>query len=168
MENNNINQNEQILDNAIEENESKNCCAELKQTKDRYAYLTAEFDNYKKRTEKERIEWIKSAQSNVLLDVLAIVDNFERALNEIQKDSLAPEVKSHFLGFEMISKEFDKFLKKYELEQVDYSSFDPEAHEAIMQVEKDAVKSGDIIDIFEKGYKRKGQIIRPAKVSVAK
>lgn len=170
MENNNQNNQNQVQENIGEnqEQENKACCAELKQVKNNFIYLTAEFDNFKKRIDRERLEWINSSQSAVLGDILAIFDNFERAINQIQKNNLPEELKSHLMGFELIAKELDKFLKKYDITEVQITSFDPMAHEAIMQVETDKFNSGDIVEVFEKGYQRKGHILRPAKVSVAK
>jgi molecular chaperone GrpE (heat shock protein) len=145
----------------------KQCCQDLKDIKDRYIYLTAEFDNYKKRMEKERGQWIASAQAMVLKDILPIVDDFERALQQLQAQKLPSEIASHLAGIELIAKSLQKLLKKYDVQEItDVTTFDPEFHEAIMQVKSDQ-PSGSIVSVFQKGYKHKGQVLRPAQVSVA-
>lgn len=148
------------------ETELKNCTESLAQVKERFIYLNAEFDNFKKRVEKERTQWIHTAQSDVICDLLIIVDNFERALSD---KNVPAECANYVQGFDLIAKEFHKILGKYEVEEIACSTeFNPAEHEAIMQAESDKHTSGAIVDVLQKGYRRKSQILRPAKVSVAK
>lgn len=143
------------------------CQEELAQSKARYLYLNAEFDNYKKRTERERIQWIHSAQADVLCDLLTIVDHFDRALSDEQQKSLSAEVEASLKGFELIAKELQKLLLKYEIEEVACTvPFNPLEHEAIMHAQGKQ-ETGTIVAVLQKGYKRKGQLLRPARVSVA-
>lgn len=110
------------------------CQSQLQTQKDRYIYLTAEFDNYKKRQEKERLSWLEFAQDGVLVDMLPIVDDIERALADVQAKHL-PELASHVTGIELIAKELSKTLKKYDVEEIPQTlQFDPERFEAVMQV----------------------------------
>ena len=112
------NQNDQdIKENgqAVTREELDICRSELTLTKERYLYLQAEFDNYKKRLEKERLSWIDMAQDTILIDVLGIVDDMERALQEVE--SIPGELRAHIAGFEMIAKSISKFLKKYDVQR---------------------------------------------------
>lgn len=154
------------------------CQVQLEQYKNKYLYLNAEFDNYKKRLDKERGTWIEHAQDVVLLDILPIIDDMERALSEralgegavaqLETSNLTPEIKAHIAGMDLISKEFMKMLKKYQVEEIPAAKvFDPEYFEAVMQVNSEAHTAGDIVSILQKGYMRRGRILRPAKVSVA-
>lgn len=150
------------------EETAKQCCEDLKEYKNRYLYLNAEFDNYRKRIEKERIQWLASTQATVLTDVLSIVDDFERALQQLQSQQLPPEIVSHLAGIELIAKSLQKLLKKYDVEEIsEVTTFNPELHEAVMQVKAEGQPSGSVVTVFQKGYKHKGQVLRPAQVSVA-
>ncbi len=160
------NNNEQNQAPETQPSQLELCQTELVHAKDRYKYLQAEFDNYKKRLEKERSSWVEAAQDVVITDVLAIVDDMERALQELQ--ALPKELSVHLAGFEIIGKSLLKLLKKYDIEEIPYSTtFNPESFEAVMQVASSDHTSGDIVSILQKGYMRKGRILRPAKVSVA-
>ena len=142
------------------------CRSELTLAKERYLYLQAEFDNYKKRVERERASWIDAGQDVVIIDLLAVVDDFERALQELE--SMPQELHTHKAGFEMIAKSVSKILKKYDVDEIPFTkTFNPEYFEAVMQVTRENHASGDIVAILQKGYTRKGRVLRPAKVSVA-
>ncbi len=144
------------------------CQAELADVKNRYLYLSAEFDNYKKRTAKEQTSWAEYAQDQSLLDLLTVVDDMERALHELEAQALPEEAVSHFKGFALIVKNFENLLKKYDVEEKPHAKvFDPEFFEAVMQQESPDHASGEIVTVLQKGYKRKDRVIRPAKVSVA-
>lgn len=169
--------NEQENNQPMNQESAENCAEQLKEClvqkdewKDRCIRAAAEFENYKKRTEKERLLWISSAQSSVLADVLNIVDDFDRAFAafsarpEEQRSSVSKDA-----GFELIYKSLQKILEKYGVQEIkEIGEFDPNLHEAIMQVESADHKPGDIVQILQKGYMFKGQVLRPAKVSVAK
>lgn len=142
------------------------CRKELAQAKERYLYLQAECDNYKKRIEKERASWIDAAQDAVLIDVLGIVDDMDRALQGLQ--NIPEGLLVHVTGFEMIAKSLHKILSKYQVQEIPYAKhFDPEYYEAVMQVASEKHQSGEIVSILQKGYVRKDRVLRPAKVSVA-
>jgi len=142
------------------------CQAELQKTKERVLYLQAEFDNYKKRSEKERAGWITTSQDGVLLEVLTIVDDIDRALAEM--NALPQEFEAHTQGFHLIAKSLSKLLKKYDIEEITVGKdFNPELSEAVMQVTSAQHGSGEVVAVLQKGYMRHGQVLRPAKVSVA-
>lgn len=132
--------------------------------KDRFLRLSAEFENFKKRTSTEQVQWIQRSQQRVIVDILSVTDDFERALQQKNDENA-----SLFTGIELIYKSFLTILKKYKVEEVATSgAFDPEQHEAIMQVESESHESDEIIDTVQKGFTMNGQVIRHAKVTVAK
>ncbi len=142
------------------------CQKELAEANSRFIYLSAEFENYKKRTIKEQAIWTEQAQDQALLDLVAVADDLERALSEV--DNLPDDVASHFQGFALIVKGFTQLLKKYDIEAIpDAKEFDPTLFEAVMQQESQDHEAGQIVAVLQKGYLRKGRVLRPAKVSVA-
>ena len=169
-EKNNQQENTQNEQNAQESNQSdfaqqlKDCLAQKDEWKDRFLRTAADFENYKKRTEKEKAIWISSAQSSLLQDIVGIVDDFDRAFA-----LKATDTAQAIAGFELIYKSLQKLLEKYGVHEIkEVSHFDPAMHEAIMQVESPDHKQGDIVQVLQKGYMFKGEVLRPAKVSVAK
>lgn len=144
----------------------ENCQQELDETKQRLLYLTAEFDNFKKRTTKEQALWAEQAQDKVLLDLLSVTDDLERALSEVA--NLPDEAASYFNGFQLILKNLISLQKKYEIEELSVAKeFDPELCEAVMQQESPDHQSGEIVAVLQKGYLRKGRVLRVARVIVA-
>ena len=156
------------MEEAVEETEEKTeleiCQQEVLQWKDQTSRVFADFQNFKKRTEREQVQWMQTAQEKVLKDLLAIVDNFDRALLQKTDENAAV-----YEGIEMIYKATTKLLEKYDVKPFDtYETFDPEFHEALMHTESDDVESGQIVTVLEKGFMIKDRVLRPAKVSVAK
>lgn len=159
------NETPEVVQNQTEQ-ELEACRTELTKAKERGMYLQAEFDNYKKRLEKERSSWMEAAQDVVLIDLLTIVDDMERALQELQ--TVPQELSVHLTGFQMIAKSLAKILKKYDIEEIPYSKeFNPEFFEAVMQVASPSFAPGEVVAILQKGYTRASRVLRPAKVSVA-
>ncbi|MEX0940586.1 MAG: nucleotide exchange factor GrpE [Candidatus Babeliales bacterium] len=151
----------------VKETELTVCQAELIEWKDKYLRLSADFQNFKKRLQKEQASLRRMMQADILADVLNIVDNFDRALQE--KEAETENMKDWFAGFELIRKELYKLLEKYGVKELEsYDVFDPEMHEAVMQVDSDQHESGGIVEVYQKGYIFDGSVLRPAKVSVAK
>ena len=139
---------------------------ELATEKDKFLRLFAEFENFKRRTSKERIELFKTAGQEVLSAMLPVLDDFDRALNEIGKT----EEKDLLKGVELIHNKFKETLKSKGLEQMKVAqgdAFDAELHEAVTQIPSpsDELK-GKIIDVIEKGYTLGERIIRYPKVVV--
>ena len=133
--------------------------------KDKYLRLFAEFENYKKRTSKERIELFKTAGQEVISSLLPVIDDFSRALKE--SDKLANS--ADFEGFRLINNKLNESLKAKGLTQVEVAvgeAFDAEKHEAITQIPAGEEQSGKIIDITEQGYQLGDKIIRYPKVVV--
>ena len=137
----------------------------LKEQEDKYLRLFAEFENYKKRTTKERIELYKTAGQEVISSLLPVLDDFTRAIKESKKMKNAID----FVGLELIFNKLNDVLKTNGLLHLDVNkgdSFDSELHEAISQIKSDKKNSGKIIDVIEKGYKLGDKIIRFPKVVV--
>lgn len=150
------------------EDKSVKIAAELEQEKEKYLRLFAEFENYKKRTSKERIELFKTAGQEVLQALLPVADDFDRAIGQLSKDSITSEIE----GFQLIQNKFIDILKGQGLAQIEVeigSPFDAEVHEAITQIPAPSPDlEGAIIDVVEKGYQLGDKIIRFPKVVVGK
>ena len=145
------------------------CRKELGQVRENYFRAIADFDNYRKRTEKERVRWIFSGQETLLVDLLSIIDEFDRALAEHQKKERTPAMEAWLQGFELIGKLMYKFLDKYEVKELEnHHTFTPELHEALAQVDSADHEEGKIVQVMQKGFTFKDAVIRPAKVTVAK
>ena len=140
--------------------------AELARQKDAYLRLYAEFDNYKKRSARERVEWIKMASSEVLESLLPVLDDFERGIAEAHKHSKEEDIK----GFELIYSKLMGVLKQKGLSQMEVNKgddFDVDMHDAIAQIPSEDEKlKGKIVDVTQKGYKLGDRVIRYAKVVV--
>ena len=139
---------------------------EVEKEKDRYLRLFAEFENYKKRTGKERLELFKTASQDVMVSLLPVLDDFDRALKEIEKsgeDTL-------FKGVELISNKLNETLRQKGLEVIKTEvgeNFDADLHEAITQIPAPSEDmKGKIIDVIEKGYSLGEKIIRYPKVVI--
>ena len=133
--------------------------------KDKFLRLFAEFENYKKRTSKERIELFKTAGQEVISSMLPVVDDFDRALREAQKQ----ENSADFEGFRLIRNKLNETLKSKGLVAIEVNAgdtFDAEKHEAITQIPAGEDQSGKIIDVTEQGYQLGEKIIRYPKVVV--
>lgn len=126
--------------------------------------LKADFENYKKRMMKEQANFAQMANEGLILKVLPVLDNFERALY------LSEELKQHqniFKGFEMIYGELLEVLEKEGVKEVSISGeFNPSIHEAVMQVDEKGFSENQVVDVLRKGYMYKDRLIRPAMVKV--
>lgn len=139
---------------------------DLANEKDKFLRLFAEFENYKKRTSKERMDLFKTAGQEVIVSLLPVLDDFERALKELAKS----EDKEMFKGVELINGKLRETLKSKGMEEVGVKqgdTFDAEIHDAITQIPAPSKKlKGKIIDVVERGYKLGDRIIRHPKVVV--
>ena len=140
--------------------------AELHKEKDKFTRLFAEFENYKRRTAKERLELLTSAGQDVILSMLPVLDDFDRALVEISKS----EDENLLRGVELIHSKFLNTLRSKGLEQILVATADPfdrDIHEAITQTTAPTEDlRGKVLDVVEKGYKLGDKIIRYPKVVV--
>jgi len=141
---------------------------DVQKEKDKFLRLFAEFENYKRRTSKERLDLFKTANQEVMTAMLPIMDDFDRALNELKKSGDENLLK----GIELIHNKLKETLKAKGLERMEVehgSDFDSEVHEAITQIPapSDDLK-GKIVDVVEPGYKLGERIIRYPKVITGK
>lgn len=143
--------------------ENKKLSNELDALKDRLLRLTAEYDNYRKRTAKEKEGIYTDACTDVLKEVLPVADNLERAL---AVDGNVEDLKK---GVEMTIKGFLNSLEKLGVEEIDTTNgFDPNLHQAISVVEDANLNSNDVAQVYQKGYKKGEKVIRYSMVTVAK
>lgn len=162
---------EEVLDAPVEETEKEEAVdaetllkEELEKEKDKFLRLFAEFENYKKRTSKERLELFKTASQDVIQSMLPVLDDFDRALKEIEKSEDTALIE----GVELIHNKLKETLKSKGLSEVEVSAgdvFNADDHEAITQIPapNDDLK-GKIVDVIEKGYKLGEKVIRFPKV----
>lgn len=157
---------EDTLGEKDEMTEEERLKEELGKEKDKFLRLFAEFENYKKRTSKERMDLFKTAGQEVIVSLLPVLDDFDRALKELSKS----EDTEMFKGVELIKVKFRETLKSKGLQEVEVAvgdAFDAEIHEAITQIPApDDSMKGKIIDVIEKGFKLGDRIIRHPKVVV--
>jgi len=158
--------NETATETIVELSVEEQLTADLAQEKDKFLRLFAEFENYKRRTTKERIELFSTASQDVIKALLPIVDDFDRALLEMSK-SEATELSK---GVELIKNKLSSTLEQKGLELVEVRSgdvFNADNHEAITQIPAPTEDmKGKIIDVIEKGYKLGDKVIRFPKVVI--
>ncbi|MFB9053042.1 nucleotide exchange factor GrpE [Formosa undariae] len=163
VENDNIE--EQVIENQ-EISVEEDLQIKLKEEKDKYLRLFAEFENYKKRTSKERVELFKTANQDVMVALLPVLDDFDRAYGEISKT----KEKNLLKGVELISNKLKNLLQSKGLEIVEVQAgdtFNADHHEAITQIPAPTPDlKGKIIDVIEKGYKLGEKVIRFPKVVI--
>ncbi len=133
---------------------------------DRLLRKTAEFDNFRKRVDRDRKDMIDWAAADVLNDVLAVADDFDRALAA----PAPPEANAFKAGLELIQRQLAEMLKKRGVTTVDAlgADFDPHLHQAVAYEEVPGAREGEVVDVMAKGYKLGERLLRPALVKVAK
>jgi molecular chaperone GrpE len=141
--------------------------------KDLYVHLTADLQNFKRRIEKERLEWSETAQGFVISTLLPIFEDFDRAIElagQLSSDSSAANREaSHIEGFKLIQKNIKKALVDLGVNEIEATGeFNPEYHEALAHIDSPAHTSGNIAQVFSKGYMFKGKVLKHAQVGVAK
>ena len=153
-------------DDIINENEEKSELQkkqiELDELDDRYKRVFAEFENYKKRTQKERDGLYNSVLGDIIVNMLPILDNLQMAVNAECKDE------GYKQGVELVEKQFKEFLSKNNVEEIPAVGevFDPSVHEAVSRVIDDAKQSGEILQEYRKGYKLGSKVLRHSMVVV--
>tara|TARA_B100000780_G_C20793650_1_gene315139 strand:- start:34 stop:570 length:537 start_codon:yes stop_codon:yes gene_type:complete len=162
----NIEQEEKVEENQEVVNDEPTNEEIIQLEKDKYLRLFAEFENYKKRTSKERIELFKTASQELMTSLLPIMDDFDRGLTEIKK----VKDKEVLKGMQLINDKFRNTLILKGLTEIEVKKgdvFDAEIHEAITQIPAPSDKlKGKVIDAVEKGYKLGEKIIRYPKVVI--
>lgn len=131
--------------------------------RDRYLRTLADFDNFRKRTEREKADFVRYATSGVMREILPVLDNFERALDH------AEEGDEFHKGVLLIYKQLQEVLQKHGLRAIEESGvrFDPNVHEAVVREEDETTPSQTVVAILQKGYFLHDRLLRPALVKVA-
>ena len=150
-------------ESASETSEIDSIKAELIAAQDRNLRLMAEFDNFRRRTAKEQLDLIETANAKLLEKLSEVLDNFERAFAAENK---ANDLEAFEKGMQLIHTQFAKTLTDAGLEQIDPvgQEFDPNCQEALMQQPSEEIPEGHVVTVFQKGYRRKGKILKTAKV----
>lgn len=140
--------------------------AEAEEHKQRLLRTQADYDNFRRRTVKEKEELGKYASAKLITELLPVIDNFERALGLVNDSE---EVASYAKGVEMIFRQLEGILKAEGLSAMESvgTPFNPEFHQAIMQVESDEYEEGTVVEEVQKGYILKDKVLRPAMVKVS-
>lgn len=139
---------------------------ELAELRDRYVRLYAEFDNYKKRVQKDREELLRNTQEDILYQMLPVIDNLEMALDHSSNASSEGVVK----GVEMTLREFQRVAEKFGLTQIAATGkpFDPSVHHAMAQVERADLEDQTVVEEYRKGYLFRTKVLRPSLVAVSR
>ncbi|NLB80775.1 MAG: nucleotide exchange factor GrpE [Clostridiaceae bacterium] len=132
---------------------------QLEQLNDRYLRLCAEYDNFKKRTQKEKADIYTDVVADVMTEVLPVMDTIVRAI----------EMDGNNEGIQLIKKQLDTILEKIGIEQINPKGeqFNPQLHEAVMHIQDEKIDSNTIVEVFAAGYKYRDKIIRHSMVKVA-
>ena len=140
---------------------------QINELNDKNMRITAEMINTIRRKEEETSRLLKYSNESLILEILPVIDNFERALS---LNSESDDVKNYQKGMEMIYAGLINILNKYEVKEIDAldKEFDPNFHQAVMTDEKEGVKENIVIEVMQKGYTYKDKVIRPAMVKVSK
>ena len=150
------------------EEEIKSLEEKIKELEEKLVYSKAELINYRKRKDEEVSNMLKYANQDLILEILPVVDNFERAMALANKEN--EELKKFLDGFNMLYISILDIFKKFGVEEINEKNvpFDPTIHEALLVEENKDKENDTILEVLLKGYKLKGRIIRPAQVKVNK
>lgn len=150
-------------ENTMFKSKTKKLENELEALKDRLLRISSEYENYRKRTDKEKERIYTDACEDVLIKMLPVLDNLERAL---AVDGTVEDLKK---GVEMTVRQFEDALEKLQVEEISTENgFDPELHQAMMVVEQEGSEPNQVAQVFQKGYKRGDKVIRHSMVTVTK
>jgi len=151
------------------EQKSKDLAAkdkEITELTDALKRLQADFENFKKRNEKDWTERVKVANQQLMVDLLPVLDSFDKAIEDAKDNSNPAAIKK---GLEGLHRQFFRTLQRDGLKEISTEGkFDPFVHEALMREEREDLEDGDILEVFQKGYMLNSRPIRPARVKVAK
>ena len=154
---------EEVVEEATAEAVEEVVVDEMAVLNDKYLRVCAEYDNFRRRSQKEREALYGDVRSDVVTKFLPVFDNLERALKQPTEDE------AYRKGVEMIMTQFTTTLEKLGVEAIECvgQTFDPNLHNAVMHIEDESYGEGEIVDVLQKGYKKDDKIIRYAMVRVA-
>ncbi|SEP90495.1 nucleotide exchange factor GrpE [Piscibacillus halophilus] len=138
---------------------------EKEELKNKFLRTQADFDNFRRRTQKERENDLKYKSQELVTEILPVLDNFERALQTEVNDEGS---QSFVEGMKMVYNQLHQALGKAGVEEIqaEKEEFDPNLHQAVMQVQEEGYESNQVVEVLQKGYKLKDRVIRPAMVKV--
>jgi len=156
---------EETVDAPVEVDETAALKEELEAEQNKYLRLLADYDNFKRRSQKDRQDAEKFRSQSLLVDLLPVLDNFDRALSVETKSE---ESASLLKGVEMVQKSLIEAVKREGLEEIKAlgEPFDPNFHQAVMQEKDETAEPGIVLMELQKGYTLKGRVLRPAMVKV--
>lgn len=142
---------------------------ELAETRDRWIRLNADFENFRRRTLKEREEAHQFGHQALAKDLLPAVDNLERAIDAARKSGVG-DLESLLQGLELVQRDLESVLSKHGVTEVEAlgQPFDPSMHEALAQMPDDSVPANTVVKVFQRGYRLRDRLLRPAQVVVSK
>lgn len=164
LEENEVNEQETEIEEEKEPSPLEKAETMLKEANDKFLRTLAEYDNYRKRSIKEKEAAFGDTKASVLSEFLPVIDNFERAISN--KDA---SLEDYQKGIDMIFNQFTDILGKLGVESYGEvgDEFDPNLHNAVMHIDDENEKENTIVDVFSKGYRLGDRILRPAMVKVA-
>ena len=164
---NEIENNDEETNDGKENDELTTLKEKLKEEEDKYKRLLAEFDNYRKRTEKEKISMYDFGASQILTKILPIIDNIERAIESVKEED---KTNSVYEGLDKIYKQVNKVLEEIDVKPIEAlnKKFDANLHNAVMTDEESDAEVDTITEELQKGYTYKGDVIRHSMVKVKK
>ena len=155
-----------------EEEDIESLKEKIAELEDKYLREHADFENIKKRLEKEKAQAVAYANEQFARDLLSVIDSLDSALALVNSEEEEPSVQMFNQlkeGIELTINQFAKVFEKHGVELISVDDgFDPNFHEAVMQVDSDKHKEGEIVQVLQKGYKMKDRLLRSAMVSIAK
>lgn len=141
---------------------------QIAELSDKYIRLMAEYDNFRRRSQKEKDQLYERSITDVVAEWLPVVDNLERAL-KISETSESGEVQQFREGLNLVMRQVEKSLVKLKVTVIDPlgETFDPNLHSAVLHIDDEQYEASEVVEVFEKGYVREGTVIRHAVVKVA-
>jgi molecular chaperone GrpE len=157
------------LSGEFSSEEVERMAGQLVENRDKYVRLLADFDNYRRRSHKDRQDVIQYGHENLVKDLLSTVDNLDRAIDHAHQNE-GGDLASLLQGVELVQREFYAVLAQHEVFAIDAegSEFDPSLHEAMAHVQNDSVSPNTVIEVLQTGYRLRDRLLRPARVVVAK
>ena len=139
----------------------------LNESQEKLLRNNAELINFKRRKEEETANFLKYANEDLIMELLPVVDNFERAI-KLDDNDLSDELSKFLSGFKMIFGNLNNILDKFEVKEIEALGleFDPTVHQAVLMESDKSKPAGVILEVLQKGYKYKDKVIRPAMVKV--
>jgi len=170
LDEDNSNEAEQDEANSSSQSDCDELEEKVKELEEKVLRDAADYENLKKRMEKEKSQAVAYAHESFARDLLSVIDSLDSAASlEIDEENLSESLQKIREGINLTIDQFKKVFEKNGIELVDVENeFDPNFHEAIMQVESDDHDKGQIVQVFQKGYKIRDRVLRPAMVSICK